>query len=385
MDFNGKCIDDVFSDLEEFKELDMDYSSGRILGSMCTEPDSVGMRAYRMFSESNLGDPGLFKGTTLLEGEVINMIGNLLHLNDACGHIVTGGTEANITAMCAAKYIFEEKHPGVKPEIILPKSAHFSFKKIISMLSLKPVYVPLNEDYKIDTSKLEELITENTMAIVAIAGTTELGYVDDIEEISEIAYRNNVYLHVDAAFGGFVIPFLNYDRDDEILFDFKCRGVSSITIDPHEMGLAPIPSGGIIFRNKEHLKKLAVKTPYLTKDEQTTIVGTRSGASTAAIWSLLKYYGFSGYKEIVDNAMELTKYTYEKLDSIEGVIVRKPELNLISFYVEHLDVDILQKQLEDMGWNISVSEYPHALRIVLMPHVKEEHINDFISDLKKLI
>lgn len=385
MDFNGKCIDDVFSDLEEFKELDMDYSSGRILGSMCTEPDSVGMRAYRMFSESNLGDPGLFKGTTLLEGEVINMIGNLLHLNDACGHIVTGGTEANITAMCAAKYIFEEKHPSVKPEIILPKSAHFSFKKIISMLSLKPVYVPLNEDYKIDTSKLEELITENTMAIVAIAGTTELGYVDDIEEISEIAYRNNVYLHVDAAFGGFVIPFLNYDRDDEILFDFKCRGVSSITIDPHKMGLAPIPSGGIIFRNKEHLKKLAVKTPYLTKDEQTTIVGTRSGASTAAIWSLLKYYGFSGYKEIVDNAMELTKYTYEKLDSIEGVIVRKPELNLISFYVEHLDVDILQKQLEDMGWNISVSEYPHALRIVLMPHVKEEHINDFISDLKKLI
>ena len=93
------------------------------------------------------------------------------------------------------------------------------------------------------------------MAMVGIAGTTELGLVDDIPEISKIAKSYGVYLHVDAALGGFIIPFLNYKNNNQLNFDFKCKGVSSITIDPHKMGLAPVPSGGIIFRKKKYIEK----------------------------------------------------------------------------------------------------------------------------------
>ena len=381
----GRSKEDVFKDLNVFHNMDMKYSSGRILGSMCTKPDPVGLEAYKMFIETNLGDPGLFKGTALMEQEVINSLGNLLHLKNPCGHIVTGGTEANIMAMCVAKYLYEEENKGT-PELILPKSAHFSFKKVLSMLSVKPIYVPLNNEYKIDVTKLPDLITDNTMAMVGIAGTTELGLVDDIPEISKIAKSYGVYLHVDAALGGFIIPFLNYKNNNQLNFDFKCKGVSSVTIDPHKMGLAPVPSGGIIFRKKKYLEKLSIKTPYLTKDKQTTIVGTRTGASTAATWTLLNYHGMEGYKKIVEKVINLTTYTYNKLNKNKHVtIIHKPELNIISFKVDNIDVDTLQKQLQAYGWIVSLAEYPHVIRLVLMPHIKKEHIDEFLVDLDIII
>lgn len=382
---NRMSKEDIFENLQKFQDMDMSYESGRILSSMCTKPDPLAMEAYKMFIETNLGDPGLFPGTALMESEVIEMLGQLLHLDNASGHIVTGGTEANIMAMTVAKYLFLEKHEGT-PEIILPVSAHFSFKKIISMLSLKPVYVPLDENYKMDVSLIESLITDNTMAIVAIAGTTELGLIDDIEKISEIAYSNNIYLHIDAAFGGFIIPFLDNEHKGDLKFDFQCKGVSSMTIDPHKMGLAPVPAGGILFRHSEHLDKLAVNTPYLTKNKQTTIVGTRSGAATAATWTLLKYYGKEGYQKIVRDAITLTEYTYNKLIDMERINVTcKPELNLISFTTDEKDVDVLKSELYEKGWRVSVAQRPHVLRLVLMPHVKKEHIDKFLMDLEELL
>jgi tyrosine decarboxylase/aspartate 1-decarboxylase len=377
--------EDIFENLKKFQDSDMSYESGRILSSMCTKPDPIAMEAYKMFIETNLGDPGLFPGTSLMESEVIEMLGHLLHLENASGHLVTGGTEANIMAMAVAKYLFQEKHDGV-PEIILPESAHFSFKKIISMLSLEARVVPLDENFKMDVSKIEDLITENTMAIVAIAGTTELGLIDDIEKISEIAYSHDIYLHIDAAFGGFVIPFLDDEHKGDLTFDFKCKGVSSMTIDPHKMGLAPVPAGGILFRHAEHLEKLAVKTPYLSKNKQTTIVGTRTGAATAATWTLLNYYGMEGYRKIVKDAIELTEYTYNKLTDMENVTVTcKPELNLISFMSDNKSADILKKELYDYGWRVSVAQRPHVVRLVLMPHVKKEHIDRFLIDLNEVL
>lgn len=382
---NRMTKEDIFENLKKFQDMDMSYESGRILSSMCTKPDPIAMEAYKMFIETNLGDPGLFPGTALMESEVIEMLGQLLHLENPSGHLVTGGTEANIMAMTVAKYLFQEKHEGT-PEIILPVSAHFSFKKIISMLSLKPRYVPLDENYKMDVSKIEDLITENTMAIVAIAGTTELGLIDDIEKISEIAYSNNIYLHIDAAFGGFIIPFLENKNNLNLNFDFKCKGVSSMTIDPHKMGLAPVPAGGILFRHSEHLDKLAVKTPYLTRNKQTTIVGTRSGAATAATWTLLKYYGREGYQKIVKDAITLTQYTYDKLKDMDHInLICKPELNLISFNTDIKSVDVLKQELYESGWRVSVAQRPHVVRLVLMPHVKKEHIDMFLKDLKELL
>ena len=71
---------------------------------------------------------------------------------------------------------------------------------------------------------LKKVISDKTVAIVAIAGTTELGLIDPIEEISKIAFDNNIYFHVDAAFGGFSIPFLKQRGYDLPTFDFSLSG-----------------------------------------------------------------------------------------------------------------------------------------------------------------
>lgn len=380
MDEKGISSDRVFQLLKNYKKMDMTHKSGRILGSMCTCPHEVGVKAYITFLESNLGDPGLFKGTTAMEKEVVAMLGELLGKRDIYGHIITGGTEANIMAMRAARNIFKTKDP----EIIIPKSAHFSFKKAADLLCLKIREAELDENYCADIKSVKSLISDKTIAIVGIAGTTELGKIDPIEELSNICQEREIYLHVDAAFGGFSIPFLKQIGYDLPEFGFNLPGVSSITIDPHKMGMAPIPTGGILFREKKSLEAMSIETPYLTEKRQSTIVGTRSGASTAATWALLKYLGRDGYQKIAGKCMEITDLLACGVEKAGFNLVTQPQLNIVAFTCEKLSVWEIADRLEEKGWAVSVSSYPQAVRIIVMPHVKKEHIKSFIEDLNEI-
>jgi tyrosine decarboxylase/aspartate 1-decarboxylase len=375
---------DILKELEELHKLDHDYSDGRILGSMCTEAHPFAKEVYCKFLDTNLGDPGLFKGTKHIEEEVIKSIGELLSLDRAYGNIVTGGTEANLMAIRAARN-HARKYKGITHgEIIIPESAHFSFKKAADMLNLKIVEAKLDDDYKIDVESVKESISDKTVAIVAIAGTTELGLIDPIEEISKIALENNIYFHVDAAFGGFSIPFLRQLGYDLPVFDFSLEGVCSITVDPHKMGLAPIPAGGIIFRCEEYLEVMAVDSPYLTVKTQSTIVGTRLGASSAATYAIMKYMGKSGYSKVAKTLMNNTKFFSEGLKELGYEIICEPELNIVAFNHPSMDTNVLAEKLEDLGWKVSVAKCPVSIRVVLMNHIKRNHLEELLKDLKDI-
>lgn len=385
MENKGRSKTEIFDELHQYKIRDMTHRSGKILGSMCTCPHPVGLNAYKMFLESNLGDPGLFKGTKAMEDEVISSLGDLLGEKDVYGHIITGGTEANLMAMRAARNTFKYNNPNCKDiEIVVPKSAHFSFKKASDMLCLNLLEAELDENYRVDINSVEELLSENTAAVVAIAGTTELGKIDPVEKISDLCVKKGIYLHVDAAFGGYSIPFLNELGYNLPEFDFKLPGVCSITIDPHKMGLAPIPTGGILFRKKTFLESISIETPYLTEDRQSTIVGTRTGASTAATWALMNYLGREGYRKVSKECMETTKLLYHGIIEAGYNVVTEPELNIVAFKSDEMTVDEISQRLEKLGWAVSISSYPRAIRIIVMPHVKEEHVKIFLEDLKSI-
>ena len=383
---DDKPIDkqDILNELNELHELDHDYSDGRILGSMCTEAHPFAKEVYCKFLDTNLGDPGLFKGTKRIENEVIKSIGELLSLDNAYGNIVTGGTEANIMAIRAARN-HARKYKGITDgEIILPDSAHFSFKKAADMLNLRIVESKLDDNYRIDVESVKDAISDKTVAIVAIAGTTELGLIDPIEEISKIAHENNIYFHVDAAFGGFSIPFLKEIGYDLPVFDFSLPGVCSITVDPHKMGLAPIPAGGIIFRKEEYLDVMAVDSPYLTVKTQSTIVGTRLGASSAATYAIMKYFGKEGYCKLASELMDNTKFLAKNLKELGYEIVCEPELNIVAFNHPEMNANDLAQKLEDLGWKVSVAKCPVAIRVVLMNHIKKNHLEELLKDLKDI-
>ena len=307
-----------------------------------------------------------------------------MSLDEAYGNIVTGGTEANLMAIRAARN-HARKYKGITDgEIIIPESAHFSFKKAADMLNLKIVEAELDENYKIDVESVKNSITDKTVAIVAIAGTTELGLIDPIEEISKIAFENNIYFHVDAAFGGFSIPFLKESGYDLPVFDFSLEGVCSITVDPHKMGLAPIPAGGIIFRCEEYLDVMAVDSPYLTVKTQSTIVGTRLGASSAATYAIMKYFGKEGYSKIAQELMENTKFFAQNLKELGYKIICEPELNIVAFNHPSMETHELAEKLEDLGWKVSVAKCPVAIRVVLMNHVKKNHLEELLKDLEDI-
>ena len=361
---------------------DLIYSSGKILSSMCTSPHNFTKQIYRIYLEKNLGDPILFPASAELEHEAIQMLGSLLSNPKASGSIVSGGTEANIIALWTARNI-AKKDGG---EVVVPVSAHYSFDKAADLLSLKLIKVKLNHRFQMDVKAAEEAITQRTVAIVGVAGTTGLGTVDPIPELSEIASANNIHLHVDAAFGGFVLPFLEELGYDALDFDFRLLGVGSITIDPHKMGLVPIPAGGILFRNEAMSEVISTRVPYLAgkRITQSTLLGTRSGASAVAVWSLLKHLGRAGYRALVESCVRLTWELVKGIRQIDGLdVVTEPTVNVVGIKSDRVDVRLVFQELRERGWAVSL--FPGFIRIVIMPHTKPLHIRNLIEDMKRIL
>ncbi len=374
---NSKKRDEILKELNKFREKDFSFESGRILGSMCTQPHPIAREAYIKFLETNLGDPELFPGTTEIESKLITFVSDLLHTpKSGMGLIVSGGTEGNITAMWIAKQLSGKK------EIILPDSAHFSFQKIASLMDIKLVKVPLTQDYTMDISKLKDKINENTAAILGIAGSTELGTIDPIPELSDICLDENLFFHVDAAFGGYAIPFLkelNYDIPE---FDFQLKGVSTISIDAHKMGYSAIPLGTLLVRDRTWLNEISVDSPYISSKKQAGMPGTRSGGPVAAAYAVTRYLGKEGYKQLIKNCMNITHYTEKKLKEIGLELVTEPTMNVLGVKLKKLSevVDRLSKQ----GWKVNKIERLSCIRLVIMPQITKEIIDEFIPVLKEV-
>ena len=373
MDERGVTEKEVLYSLKEYRKKDIPFD--RVLGSMCTRPHPLAVKAHMQYIETNLGDPHLFPGTKEVENNVIDMLGKLLGAPRASGYITTGGTESNIQALRAARNLRRISNPN----IIIPESAHFSFDKAADVLGLELKNASLDEYYRMDPASVEDLIDERTVAIVGIAGTTEFGQVDPIDELAEIALSSNVYLHVDAAFGGLVIPFLNKGYP----FDFRVEGVSSITVDPHKMGAGTIPSSGLLFKHKAHMEKLVTPTPYLASKKQYSLTGTRTGASIAATYAIFKHLGYEGYRCIVKHCMNLTSMV-ERWAGKSGIeMFIKPVTNVIVLRIP--SVDNVISMLEGQNWYVSTTFKPKGLRLVMMPHITEETLNIFLADLEDVL
>ena len=366
----------ILKELDRYRERDFTFGSGHILGSMCTQPYPIAKEAYMKFLETNLGDPELFPGSSEIESKLISFISSLLNApKNSAGQIVSGGTEGNITAMWLAKRLTGKK------EIIIPKSAHFSFQKIASIMGIKLVFMPLNKYYYMDITKIKDKITGNTAAVLGIAGSTELGTIDPIPELSEICLDENIFFHVDAAFGGFIIPFLkelNYDVPD---FDFRLEGVSTISIDAHKMGYSAIPLGTLIIRDEKWLDEISVESLCIGSRRQSGIMGTRSGGPVAAAYAVTRYLGRDGYKKVVENCMNITRYAEEKITEIGLNLVTKPTMNVLGVKLKKLSE--VANKLSEYGWKVNKIDHLSCIRIVIMPQITKKIIDEFIPVFRK--
>ncbi|MFX1596523.1 MAG: tyrosine decarboxylase MfnA, partial [Promethearchaeota archaeon] len=296
------------------------------------------------------------------------------------------GSEANLIAMRIARKLRPEI---IHPEVVVPCTAHISFDKAADLLGIKLRKAKLNENYELDLTHFDSLINKNTCGVVGIAGTTSLGLIDPIEDIGKLIEDQDIFFHVDAAFGGFILPFLKKLNYPIPIWDFSVDAVDSITADPHKMGLGIIPSGGFFLRDPSILQKIGFQIPYLAGGnfKHFHIVGTRSGGTVIAFWAILNYLGVNGFLKIVNRCMENTKYLTNQIHEIRGIkVVTNPITNVVGITTENgQSICKVDEDLRKRNWMLGKFENFNLIRVVVMPHVQKSQIQYFINDLKKII
>ncbi len=343
----------------------------RVLSSMCTVPHPEARAAAQRFLATNPGDPGTYETVAALEEQAIGMLGRMAGLPDAAGYVASGGTEANVQAVRIARNRARNRDGITDPNVVVPESAHFSFTKAADVLGVELRRAPLTA-YRADVDAAAELTDERTVLVVGVAGTTEYGRVDPIPEIASLAKDHGALCHVDAAWGGFVLPFTEFE------WNFEHAPIDTMTIDPHKMGRAVVPAGGLLARSSELLDPLAIDTPYLESTSQVTLTGTRSGAGVASAVAAMEALWPDGYREAARTAQDNAEWLTTAL-SERGYDVVSPVLPLVATDVPQSTIEALR----DRGWRVSKTG-AGELRIVMMPHVTREMLRSFVADLDRI-
>jgi len=336
----------------------------RVLSSMCTVPHPVARDAAERFLATNPGDPGTYETVADLEREAVGLLGEITGHPDPEGYVASGGTEANIQAVRIARNRADTDDPNV----VAPASAHFSFNKAAEILGVELRTAPTT-GYRADPAAMAELVDEDTVCVVGVAGSTEYGYVDPIPTLADVADEAGTLLHVDAAWGGFALPFTDHE------WHFGHADVDTLTIDPHKMGQAAVPAGGLLVRSRDLLDELAIRTPYLESTSQVTLTGTRSGAGVASAAAAMDRLWPEGYREQYETSMANAEWLADQL-AARGHDVVQPELPLVA-----ADLSVpMTEQLRERGWRVSKTG-ADEIRVVCMPHVTRSMLRSFVTDL----
>lgn len=336
-----------------------------VLSSMCTEPHPDAVHAAHRFLTSNPGDPETFPTVAELESRVIEMLGRLVELEDPHGYVASGGSEANIQALRIAR----NRSSVESPNVVIPESGHFSFAKAAEFLDIELRRSPLDDDHRAAVDGMADCIDAETILVAAVAGSTEYGRVDPIPAIAELAVAHGIRCHVDAAWGGYLLPFT--DR----AWNFAHAPIDTMTIDPHKFGRAAIPAGGLLTRSPADLDAIAVETPYLESVDQVTIPGTRSGAGVASAAAAFTALWPDGYRDQYETAQANATWLAEALSDL-GYAVVEPRLPIVS---AEIPTDTFAR-LREMGWRISRTSHGE-LRVVCMPHVSADMLRRFVADV----
>ena len=385
----------VLAQMKEFKTGDVDWKNGRSFSltyPVSDEHHEFLKKAHNMYFSENALNPMAFKSLRRFEHETIRMCADLFHGDqDVVGLVTSGGTESLVMAIKAYRDRAKKLKPWIlKPEIIVPESAHSAIDKGAYYFDVKLRHAPVGPDFRVDLKAVKKLINRNTIAIMGSAPQYPQGVVDPIAQLGEIAIKHNLPLHVDACIGGFVLPFIEKLGYPAPVFDFRVPGVTSISADIHKYGYAAKGASALVYRNMSYMKyQFFIYTEWKGGGiyASPSMPGTRPGGPIAAAWGTMMKLGEEGYLELTKKILDTREYFLKELASIpELKLLAYPDSTLVCFTSKDskLGIYAVADQLQAKGWNITRQQTPESLHITLSP-AHSEVIKDFVTDLREAV
>ncbi|KAK7901692.1 hypothetical protein WMY93_018461 [Mugilogobius chulae] len=392
--FKGLSQNQVLDKIKEYQTLnEVKWEKGCVSGAVYWGDETLTkllVKVYGDFAWSNPLHPDIFPGVRKMEAEVVRMSCSLFHGGpNSCGTVTSGGTESILMACKAYRDMAYER--GIKyPEILAPVSVHAAFDKAAHYFGMKLVHIPLDKKtMKVDVKAMKRAISKNTAMLVCSAPQFPHGIVDPIEEVAKLAMRYNVPLHVDACLGGFLIVFMEKAGFPLAPFDFRVKGVTSISADTHKYGYAPKGSSVILYSDKTYRQYQYFVAPDWQGGiyASPSIAGSRPGGIIAACWATMMHMGESGYvdatRKIITTARKITK----EVRKIKGVFVfGDPQVSVVAIGSDVFDIFRLSNALTSKGWNLNSLQYPSSIHICCtVLHTQPGVADQFVKDVKDAV
>ena len=381
----------LFEALGALRQLDLDWRGGRTYAYVYDagrEVEEAGRRAYGEFLFQNALDPTAFPSVLKLENDVVGI--GVEHVGggpEAGGAFTSGGTESIMLAVKAARDHARATKPHITaPEMILPTTAHAAFHKAAAYLGLKVVLADVDpETFAADPVQVAAQISEDTILLVGSAPSYAHGVVDPIKALGELAQEHDLWLHVDACVGGWLLPYYRRLGVEVEPFDFSVPGVTTISLDLHKYAFAPKGASLLLYRDVS-LRRFQ----YFTCTEWTgysvvnsTVQSSRSGGPLAAAWAVLHRVGDQGYLDLARQTLEGTRKLVAGIESIPGLsVLGRPDFCLVAASSEELSVFHLIDAMARRGFYVqpqpSFRGSPHSVHFSLSP--KNSHQVDALVE-----
>ncbi|CAA2980671.1 glutamate decarboxylase-like [Olea europaea subsp. europaea] len=359
----------------------------------------------------NYVDMDEYPVTTELQNRCVNMIGHLFNapLGDgeaAVGVGTVGSSEAIMLAGLAFKRKWQNKmkslgKPCDKPNIVTGANVQVCWEKFARYFEVELKEVKLRDGYYVmDPEKAVEMVDENTICVAAILGSTLNGEFEDVKQLNDLLMKKNqetgwdTPIHVDAASGGFIAPFLY----PELEWDFRLPLVKSINVSGHKYGLVYAGIGWVIWRNKEDLpEELIFHINYLGADQPTFTLNFSKGSSQviAQYYQLIRL-GYEGYKNIMENCQENAMVLKEGLEKTGrfNIVSKDNGVPLVAFSLKensrHTEFEV-SDMLRRFGWIVPAYTMPPdaqhvtVLRVVIREDFSRTLAERLVTDIQKLL
>ncbi|AYD88964.1 glutamate decarboxylase [Actinomyces lilanjuaniae] len=365
-------------------------------------------RLYLEAADKNMIDKDEYPRTAEIEARCWTMLADLWHAPQprrAIGTSTIGSSEACMLGGLALKRRWRNARraagkPADRPNLVMSSAVQVCWEKFCNYWDVEPRLVPISEDHKVlDGYRLEDYVDENTIGVVAIMGVTYTGMYEPVAKIAQaldaIQERTglDVPIHVDAASGGMIAPFVQPDLE----WDFRINRVASISTSGHKYGLVYPGIGWVVWREESALpEELIFEVSYLGGQMPTFALNfSRPGAQVLLQYYMFLRLGFDGYRRVQANSRDVARYLAGEIAQMgpfelwnDGSDIPVFAWRLRADHTDRWNLYDLSDRLRMKGWLVPAYPMPDNLadltvqRIVVRNGLSRDLADALLEDMR---